>query len=130
MEPTISPEGGQSVKPFSIECLEPAAGPPQVIEVRITGFLDAHTVVSFEKTMEDLLERQYNRVIMDLGGLHYISSAGIGALMVLLQQLRRRQGDMVILQPSPKVHKILDLLGFTKIFHIAQDRDAALQTLG
>lgn len=101
-----------------------------MVEVRITGFLDAHTVVSFEKTMEELLERQYNRVIMDLGCLNYISSAGIGALMVLLQQLRRRQGDMVILEPSAKVFKILDLLGFTKIFHIASDRAAAVQTLG
>jgi anti-sigma B factor antagonist len=131
MEQTTQSGGGrETLKPFSIETLEPAAGPPGVVEVRITGFLDAHTVVSFEKTMEELLERQYNRVVMDLGGLNYISSAGIGALMVLLQQLRRRQGEMVILQPSTKVFKILDLLGFTKIFHIAQDRESALQTLG
>lgn len=121
--------GAQTVKPFSIECIEPPGGPTEIIQVRISGFLDAHTVVSFEKTMEDLIERQYTRVIMDLSNLNYISSAGIGALMVLLQQLRRRQGDMVILQPSAKVHKILDLLGFTKIFHITQDHESALQTL-
>lgn len=125
-----SGESRDTLKPFSIETVEPETGPPAVVDVRITGFLDAHTVVSFEKTMEDLLERQYNRVVMDLGNLNYISSAGIGALMVLLQQLRRRQGDMVILQPSTKVFKILDLLGFTKIFHIAQDREAAVQRLG
>ena len=89
-----------------------------------------HTVITFEKTMEELLEHQYNKLIMDLEALSYISSAGIGALMVLLQQVRRRQGDMVILHPSPKVYKILDLLGFTKIFLIAQDRDTALQALG
>lgn len=117
------------MKPFSIECIEPQAGPPDVVEVRISGFLDAHTVVSFERTMEDLQERHYNKFIMDLESLNYISSAGIGALMVLLQQLRRRQGDMVILQPSAKVYKILDLLGFTRIFHITNDRDIAIQTL-
>jgi anti-anti-sigma factor len=117
------------LKPFSIECSEPQEGEPAVVVVRVTGFLDAHTVTSFEKTMGDLLEQNHNKIIMDLGGLNYISSAGIGALMVLLQQLRRRQGDMVILQPTPKVFKIMDLLGFTKIFHIANDRQEALETL-
>jgi anti-sigma B factor antagonist len=117
------------LKPFAIECHEPEGGPPQVVDVKVIGFLDAHTVITFEKTMEELVERKYNKVIVDLSTLHYISSAGIGALMVLLQQLRRRQGDMIILQPSPKVFKILDLLGFTKIFRIAQDRQAAHQAL-
>ena len=28
-------------------------------------------------------------------------------------------GDMVLLQPNDKVYKILDLLGFTKIFNVA-----------
>ena len=118
------------MKPFSIECLEPDDGPPEAVEVRISGFLDAHTVVSFEQTMDELMRRQYAKVLIDLGGLDYISSAGIGALMLLLQQLRRREGEMVILQPSPKVYKILDLLGFTKIFQISQNRQAARRMLG
>ena len=118
------------MKSFSIEYTEPADGSLQVVEVRVAGFLDAHTVVSFERTMEDLLGRQHQKFILDLGELHYISSAGIGALMVLLQQLRRRQGDMVLLAPSPKVFKVLDLLGFTRVFRIADDHAGALDSLG
>lgn len=118
------------MKPFAIECMEPLAGPPGVVEVRVGGFLDAHTVDSFEQTVEQLLGRQYNKILLDLGNLSYISSAGIGALMVLLQQLRRQQGELVLFQPSPKVYKILDLLGFTRIFHITDDHVAALETLG
>jgi anti-anti-sigma factor len=117
------------LKPFAIECIEPEPGAAMTVEVRVSGFLDAHTVTSFEKTVGDLLERQYNKFIVNVAGLNYISSAGIGALMVLLQQLRRRDGEMVILQPSAKVHKILDLLGFTRIFQIKQDRDDAIQAL-
>jgi anti-sigma B factor antagonist len=117
------------MKPFDIEWIEPPAGPSQIVELRISGYLDSHTVVSFERVVDDLLERRYIKFVMDLESLNYISSAGIGALMVLLQQLRRRQGDMVILQPSPKVYKILDLLGFTRIFHVTDDRNAAFQAL-
>lgn len=117
------------MKPFAIECIEPEGGAAHAVEVRVSGFLDAHTVVPFEKTMDDLLARQFNRVIIDMSGLNYMSSAGIGALMVLLQQLRHRDGEMVLLQPSPKVHKILELLGFTRIFQIREDRDEALELL-
>lgn len=118
------------MKPFEIECVESPSGPAAMVEVRVSGYLDAQTVISFEHTIEQLLQRQHTRFLMDLGALTYISSAGIGALMVLLQQLRRREGEMVILQPSPKVHKILDLLGFTQIFRILADREAALAALG
>ena len=101
-------EGRKTVKPFSIEYQEPASGPDPVLEIRLGGFLDAHTVGEFESKMDELIKRDYNRLILSLGDLNYISSAGIGAMMVLLQQLRRKSGDLVILGPSPKVYKILD----------------------
>jgi anti-sigma B factor antagonist len=118
------------LKPFVIDTTEPAEGPAKIVEIKISGFLDAHTVVTFERTMDGLLERQYNKFIIDLESLNYISSAGIGALMVFLQQLRRCQGDMVIFRPPHKVMKIFELLGFNQIFNITDDYHAALQALG
>jgi anti-anti-sigma factor len=118
------------LKPFAIESVEPTGEAGPILEVRIAGYLDAHTVDAFEQTAERLLSQPQNKVILNIAELSYISSAGIGALMVFLQQLRRREGDMVLLQPVPKVLKVLDLLGFTRIFAIAQDREAARKTLG
>lgn len=117
------------MKQFAIETCESAAG-AAIQEVRITGYLDAHTVDAFEQTIEELLDHPCNKFILDLGELGYISSAGIGALMLFLQQLRRRDGDLVLLNPAPKVLKVLDLLGFTRVFTIAQDREDALRALG
>ena len=118
------------MRPLHIEHQELEGGPPQTIEVRVIGYLDAHTVISFEKTMEELLNRKYHKMLIDLECLQYISSAGIGSLMVLLQKLRRRNGDLVLMQPTPKVYKIMELLGFHQIFHIAMDRDSARAALG
>lgn len=117
-------------KPFTIETALPAADAAPFLEVRITGYLDAHTVDTFEHAVEEMLALPYHKIILDLGELLYISSAGIGALMVFLQQLRRREGDIAIVQPSPKVYKVFDLLGFTRIFKIVPDYAAARQTLG
>jgi anti-sigma B factor antagonist len=87
--------------------------------IELSGFLDAHTVNSFEFRLDETMQDGQRNVVIDLHGLNYISSAGIGALMALTQKLRNESGDLVLLRPNEKVFKILDLLGFTKIFNIA-----------
>ncbi|MCE5228366.1 STAS domain-containing protein [bacterium] len=118
------------MKPFSIDVTESPSATGTIDEVRVCGFLDAHTVNAFDARLQEELDRDVNRFLLDFEELTYISSAGIGSLMVLLQQVRRNGGELVILNPQPKVYSVLDLLGFTKIFHIANDREAALQELG
>lgn len=87
--------------------------------IELSGYLDAHTVNMFENRLGEILEAGEKHVVLDLRGLNYISSAGIGALMSLTQQLRKNRGDLVLLRPNKKVYKILDLLGFTRIFNVA-----------
>jgi anti-sigma B factor antagonist len=87
--------------------------------IELSGFLDAHTVNSFETHIEEVLKGGVTRLAIDLNDLSYISSAGIGALMTLTHHLRKKQGDLVLFRPNQKVFKILDLLGFTKIFNVA-----------
>ena len=95
--------------------------------IDLTGFLDAHTVRSFEERLDEILESGHKRLAINLENLKYISSAGIGALMGVAHRLRGAGGDIVLLRPNQKVFKILDLLGFTKIFNIAQDEDEISQ---
>lgn len=90
--------------------------------IGISGFLDAHTVTNFEIKMDELVNSGKNKIVIDMENLSYISSAGIGAMMGLTQRLRKASGDLILLNPSEKVFKILDLLGFTKIFRIATDK--------
>jgi anti-sigma B factor antagonist len=75
------------------------------------------------------MEEGRNRVVLDIGELSYISSAGIGAMMGLAQRLRKKGGLLVLSKPSEKVYKILDTLGFTKIFQIVHDNDEALKAV-
>jgi anti-anti-sigma factor len=91
----------------------------------LTGYLDAHTVAEFDKRADEVISAGSTRLVLDMQDLNYISSAGIGALMSLSQRLRKDGGDLVLLQPTAKVHKILDLLGFTKIFHLSNSEEEA-----
>ena len=97
--------------------------------VELNGSLDAHTVGDFESQMKTCLAGGASRIVLDLEKLTYVSSAGIGAMMSLTQRLRREAGDVALLRPSPKVFKILELLGFTEIFKIAASEDEALKSV-
>jgi len=95
----------------------------QFSRIELSGFLDAHTVNSFEIHIEEVLKGGISRLVLDLKDLSYISSAGIGALMSLTHHLRKKQGDLVLFRPNQKVFKILDLLGFTRIFNVALNEE-------
>lgn len=96
----------------------------------LRGYIDAHTVIEFEKAVNHSIENGTKNIILDISGLSYISSAGIGAMMGLARKLTQRSGDLVLLNPTQKVFAILDGLGFTKIFKIAADESEALKKLG
>lgn len=90
--------------------------------VDLLGCLDSHTVISFEKDMDRLLEDGgVSKVLLSLEGLSYISSAGISALMGLTHQLRQRDGELFLLRPTEKVLRVFRTLGFTNIFRIVED---------
>lgn len=98
-----------------------------IFELR--GYIDAHTVIEFEKAVHSAIDGGVHRLILDISGLSYISSAGIGAMMGLARKLSQLGGDLVLLNPTPKVFAILDGLGFTKIFKIASDEADALEKI-
>ena len=110
------------MKPFEIIEAQPA-GEGGRVGLTLRGYLDAHTVSEFEDYMDKSVEQGGRRYLLDISDLNYISSAGIGAIMGLTQRLRRSDGDIVLLRPNEKVFKILDKLGFTKIFRLAYSNE-------
>lgn len=116
------------MKAFSFEHRK-AANDPCCVIYELRGYIDAHTVIEFERAIYGAMDSGLKCVILDISGLSYISSAGIGAMMGLARKLGQGGGDLVLLNPSPKVFAILDGLGFTRIFKIATEESAAVEMI-
>jgi anti-anti-sigma factor len=93
------------------------------------GYIDAHTVIEFEKAVNSAVDTGTTCIMLDISGLSYISSAGIGAIMGLARKLSHLGGDLVLISPTPKVFAILEGLGFTHIFKIATSEGEAYEKL-
>lgn len=107
----------------------PAASEPECLIYELRGYIDAHTVIGFEKAIQEAIDKGSRCIILDISGLTYISSAGIGAMMSLARKLTQGGGELVLMNPSPKVFAILDGLGFTRIFKIADSEESAVEMI-
>lgn len=106
-----------------------AANDQSCVIYDLRGYIDAHTVIEFERAIHTAIDAGLKFIILDISGLSYISSAGIGAMMGLARKLSQGGGELVLMTPSPKVFAILDGLGFTRIFKIADDEASAVEMI-
>ena len=100
---------------------------PDVMIVRLTGSLDSITSSELERTLNTLITKKINKIIINLADLNYISSAGWGIFIGIIKQVRLANGDLKLSGISKEIHEIADLLGIKDIIPAYKtDHDAAL----
>jgi len=58
---------------------------------------------------------------IDLSDVRFINSSGIGVLVSLLTKFRNRGGEMVLINPSEHIRKLLIITKLNAIFTVAED---------
>ena len=91
-----------------------------------TGFINAHTVRDFEDTLERLVQEGRYTILLNCTDLSYISSAGLGAIMGLIETVREHGGDILLSNLQDNVFAIFDTLGFTQLYRVFADESQAL----
>lgn len=90
------------------------------------GRLDTETAADLELAMQDLLGAGERDFLIDLGGIGYVSSAGLRVLLGVAKQLDGGRGSLRLCRLSPAVQQVFDVAGFTRLFAIFPNREAAL----
>ena len=70
------------------------------------------------------------RVVVDLEGLDFIDSVGLGLLIGGLKRARANDGDLVLVATGRNVLKVLELTGLVRVFEIHPGRREALAARG
>jgi anti-sigma B factor antagonist len=80
------------------------------------------------ETIRELTKRGQKKILLNLAGVTYVDSSGVGQLVGALTTARNQAADIKLLKPSVQV---LDLLKTTKlhgVFDIQEDETAAIQS--
>lgn len=89
----------------------------QVCNIAIEGRLDTTTAPQLEAELKSSLNG-VSELVLDLGKLEYISSAGLRVLLSA-QKVMNAQGSMKIINVIPEVMEVFEITGFTDILTIA-----------
>ena len=73
------------------------------------------------------LQEKILNCMVDISGLRYINSTGIGVLITILTKFRNKNGEVYLLKPSESVQKLLVITKLNNIFHIVQTEDEVIK---
>ena len=94
--------------------------------VRITGSVDGLTADALHATLQQQIDAGNIRLIGDMSGVSYTSSAGLRALLATVKHARQQGGDFRLAAVMPPVHKVLEMSGFTSILKMYDDVELAI----
>ncbi len=100
-----------------------------VAVMRPEGFINAHTVRMFEDALEKQVASGRFTILLDCQALNYISSAGLGAIMGLIETVRENGGDILLCNLHENVFAIFDTLGFTQLYRVFPTEAEAFQAM-
>lgn len=110
-----------------MEILTQAQGDVTVLTLQ--GKLDAVTAPAFEQKVRALVDGGVTRLVVDLAGLDYISSAGLRGLLLLNKMLKAKAGRACLAGVQGNVRSVFEMSGFSSIFEVRDTAAAALETL-
>jgi anti-sigma B factor antagonist len=100
---------------ISVETTENPQVEGEITIVRVDGVIDTMTAHELEKVANSLLGQKRYKIIVDLGGVDYISSAGWGIFISNIREIRLNNGDIKLARMIPNVYEIFELLEFDSI---------------
>lgn len=91
------------------------------------GFINAHTVRLFETELQKSLQQKKFKLVVNCAELVYIASAGLGAMMGAIEEIRGNGGDLRLTDLNETVQNIFEILGFNHLFRIfPSEKDAVM----
>jgi len=85
-----------------------------VLEAR--GELDLYTAPKLRDDVLGIIDRGDQRIAIDLNGVGFIDSTGLGILVACLKRVREREGRMVLIAPeSSPLRRLLSLTGLEQV---------------
>ena len=99
---------------------------PRGLVASITGEAGIPQTGGLERQITSFIARQPNRLVLDLKGLTFIGSLGMGSLVTLRRSIVRRNGDVLIAAARPQVIEAFRRAGLHRAFQMFDTVEEAL----
>src|SRR5262245_55437706 len=108
--------------PFRIE----VAIVPKGAVVGLSGSCSMECAAELTQQLVGLASEPHPVLVLDLSGLDFIESSGLGGIVAAYLRCRRRNADLRLVAPQPNIRRILDLTRLTELFRVFDSVEDAL----
>ena len=99
------------------------------IIVKVNGRLDATSAPDYETQCSSYLENNETKMIIDLEGLEYISSAGLRSILTIGKKIKSLKGKYIFCNLQPMVADVFKISGFNAIFPVYGSLEDAIEEM-
>ena len=97
--------------------------------LQATGRLDSYSSRDFEQSVNQAIETRDGGLVLDMEGLDYVSSAGLRVLLMAAKQMRGKARPLALCGMRSNVREVFDISGFSSLFEIYGELDAAVNAV-
>lgn len=80
------------------------------------------------ETVANLVSQKKIKILLNLAGVDYIDSSGVGELVSSFITVRNAGGELKLLNLTPKVNDILNVMKLYSVFDIRNDEFTAIKS--
>ena len=100
----------------------------QVALIDVSGHLTFFEVGALRESIQSLLKARRKNIILNLSGLVYLDSSGIGELARIYVAVVKHGGAMKVIGLTPKVEEVLKITHLSQVFQEFPDEQSALRS--
>jgi anti-sigma B factor antagonist len=93
--------------------------------VTLNGEIDLRTSPQLRNLFLSLLEENPPRIILDLAGVSYVDSSGVGTIVELKRRAMPHESKVVLVGLQPRVRSLFEITRLDKFFTITDNVEEA-----
>jgi anti-anti-sigma factor len=100
-----------------------------IVVVSLVGDLVAGTAEELKRQVAKLLQKNFNKIMVELANVSFMDSSGLGACMALHKMVAEHQGMIVYVKPNDNVSKVFRVTRADKKLSLVAGKNEAQQLL-
>ncbi len=89
-----------------------------IVLLTVKGKIDIESSPELKRQVLSIVDSGKKNIYLDFSGVSFVNSSGLGAMINLLKELRKKNASMTIINPSNFIKSLFKLTQLDKIFKV------------